>query len=89
MKTTKEYKTGINCENNEIYCLEVSKTKSDDPLKRLYQMSQEQKVYKTRDRTIKNRDIFYFARLGKQLADEAAEELRKERDEKYGNKKTN
>ena len=88
MKTTKpqEYDSSRNHDQNEIEPLKVTRTKSDDPLKRLYQMSQEQKVYKTRDRTIKNRDIFYFARLGKQLADEAAEELRKERNEKYGNK---
>ncbi len=88
MKTTKpqEYESNINHDQNELEPLKVTIPKSDDPLIQFYRDSQKQKVYKTRDKTVKIRDELYFARLGKRLADESAERLRKERNEKYGNK---
>ena len=87
MKTKEKYKPNIK-QNNKLKPLKVSKIKSDDPMIRLRQMSQEREVYMTTDRTIKKRDVRYFARLGAKLAEESAKKIEKELEEENKNKQT-
>ena len=69
MKTKEKYEANLN-QNNKLKPIKVTKVRSNDPMIRSRQMSQEQKVYSTTDTTIKKRDTLYFERLGARLADE-------------------
>ena len=85
MKTKEKYEPNLN-QNNKLKPIKVTKVFSDDPMIRLRQMSLEQKVYATTDKTIKKRDTLYFERLGARLAEESAKKIKKELEEEYKNK---
>ena len=62
MKTKEKYEPNLN-QNNKLKPIKVTKVRSNDPMIRLRQMSQEQKVYSTTDTTIKKRDTLYYRKI--------------------------